>query len=101
MKERRGSRAASRASRSESSRVIAMEADAPLGWISWRLKQGQELAINIAERCVVLKQCLVDLGEARQYCGIGGNVLTKADESTHNEDAHASRMVAAQDVRSH
>lgn len=78
-----------------------METDAALGWISWRLKQRQELAINIAERCVVLKQCLVDLGEARHYCGIGGDVLAQAHESAYDEHAHLNGTLTAQDVCGH
>ena len=78
-----------------------METDAALGWIGWRLKQRQELAINIAERCVVLKQCLVDLGEARNYCGIGGDVLAQADKSANDKYAHLNGALAAQDVCGH
>jgi hypothetical protein len=78
-----------------------MEADAPFGWIRWRLEQRQQFSVQIAQCRIVLQQRFVDLCEPRDYCSIGCNVLAQANEGAHDKDAHLHRSLAAQDIGGH
>src|SRR5580658_2075503 len=66
-----------------------------------RLKQRQQLLINIAQGGVVLKQGFVDFGQSFRDGRVGGQYLALLDKGADNVDAHRDRPGTVQDIRSH
>jgi hypothetical protein len=49
----------------------------------------------------VLQERLVDLGQALEDRGVGGDVFAQTYESANDEDAHLHRALSTQHVGSH
>jgi hypothetical protein len=58
--------------------VVSIKSDTPIGKVRRRLKERQELLVQIQQPRVVLKQCPVDFRQTLEDSLIGGNMLAKA-----------------------
>jgi hypothetical protein len=67
----------------------------------WRLEQRAELLKDLAERGVVEQQGFVNLGQAPEDGGVGGEVLAHFDEGANDVQAHGNSAGAVENRGRH
>lgn len=77
------------------------KADARLGRGWWRGEKWLELRPDDLERLVVFEQRSVNFGEALEYRGVGGEMLTHLGKRPDNIYAHGNRLRTVQHHRGH
>ncbi len=77
------------------------KADARLGRGRWRGKKWLELRPDDLERLIVFEKRPIDLGEALENCGVGGELLSRLGKCPDDIHTHRDRLRDIQHHRSH